>query len=75
MIKFGTSGFRGIFADNFTKENVQKVAYAITKVYPNKKDVVTMGYDNRFMGEHFAKWMAEVFVAYGYKINFYNTLL
>lgn len=72
MIKFGTSGFRGIFADNFTKENVQKVAYAITKVYPNKKDVVTMGYDNRFMGQHFAIWMAEVFAAYGYKINFYN---
>lgn len=71
MIKFGTSGFRGVFADNFTKENVQKIAFGLIKVFP-KKFEIPIGYDNRFMGDFFAKWMAEVFVAYGYTVKFYK---
>ena len=66
IIKFGTSGFRGILADNFTKENVQKVAYSVAKKYhqltkkTQQRQPIPVGYDNRFMGQDIAKWFAEV---------------
>ena len=65
MIKFGTSGFRGIMSDNFTKENVQKIAHAlcvITKEDNIKNPAVVIGFDNRFMSQDFAKWVCEVLV-------------
>ena len=75
MIKFGTSGFRGIIADNFTKENVQKVAYGFVKyLEQNELDniEISVGYDNRFLSKDFAKWFSEVVCAYGVKVNFYT---
>ncbi|MDD4816081.1 MAG: hypothetical protein PHQ62_02980 [Clostridia bacterium] len=73
MIKFGTSGFRGVFADTFTKENVQKIGFALTKHFKNNlSNWVYVGYDNRFMGKQFAMWISEVLVAYGAKVMFYN---
>ncbi len=60
MIKFGTSGFRGIMNDDFTKENIRKVAIGLKAKAKeeNLKDVsVVIGYDNRFMSENFAKWI------------------
>lgn len=71
MIKFGTSGFRGIMGDNFTKESVQKVAYAIAKTFKNAT-IIPVGFDNRFMGKMFAEWLAEVLCAYGKKVKFYT---
>ena len=75
MIKFGTSGFRGIMGDNFNKQNLQKIAYAVSKLIKDEKvktPVIDIGFDNRFMGEFYAKLATEVFVAYGIKINFYE---
>jgi len=62
MIKFGTSGFRAIIGENFTKENVQKVAQALAKKIKQdkSKQPVVIGYDRRFMSDYFAKWFAEV---------------
>ena len=37
MIKFGTSGFRGIMGDNFNKQNLQKIAYAVSKLIKDEK--------------------------------------
>ena len=37
MIKFGTSGFRGILGDNYTKENVQRIAYALCEIVKEDK--------------------------------------
>lgn len=71
MIKFGTSGFRGIIADNFTKENVQKIAYAIAKTSKTNA-IIPVGFDNRFMGKQFAMWLCEVLVAYGKQIKFFD---
>lgn len=75
MIKFGTSGFRGIIADNFTKENVQKVAYGFVK-YIETKELenveISVGFDNRFLSKNFAIWFSEVVCAYGVKVNFYT---
>jgi phosphomannomutase len=57
-IRFGTDGWRGIIADDFTFENARKVAYAIARyiVRAEKPDRgVIVGYDNRFASERFAK--------------------
>ncbi len=50
-IKFGTDGWRGVIADDFTFENVRRVAQATadywnSMVGTNKAAIV--GYDNRF---------------------------
>ncbi len=62
MIHFGTSGFRAIIGDEFTKENVQKIAYALAKIMKQDKNnkPIVIGYDKRFMGRQFAIWFAEV---------------
>ena len=76
MIKFGTSGFRGVIGENFNKENVQKIAYALTKLIKQEKEkfpCVHIGYDNRFMGEIFAKWFSEVLIYEKIKVVFYDT--
>ena len=75
MIKFGTSGFRGIIGDNFTRENVQKVAFALSKLIKEEKvqsPCVHIGFDNRFMGEMFAKWFSEVLIVENIKVVFYD---
>ena len=73
MIKFGTSGFRAVIGDGFTKENVQKVAYAVCKNITKKKDaVIDIGFDNRFIANFYAKWVAEVFLYHKIKVNFYK---
>ena len=69
MIKFGTSGWRGIIAEDFTYDNVRVVTQAISKLIneENKKASVIVGYDTRFMSEDYAKASAEVLAANGIK--------
>src|SRR6266566_7058031 len=67
-IKFGTDGWRGVIADDFTVENVKKVCSAIARYViraeqPGKG--VLVGYDNRFGGERFARAAAETIAATG----------
>jgi len=64
-IKFGTDGWRAVMARDFTFENVRLVSQAIadfvqTHGQPNRGIVI--GYDNRFLSEHFARAVAEVLV-------------
>ena len=75
MIKFGTSGFRAIFAEDFTKENVQKVAQALCKIIKKEKSKkpVVIGYDRRFMSETFAQWIAEVLAGNKIQAKLYTT--
>ena len=68
-IKFGTDGWRGIIADDFTFANVRRVAQA-TADYWNaqplpKKTIV--GYDNRFFSEVYARLVCEVLAANGFE--------
>lgn len=67
MIKFGTGGFRGVIADDFTKENVQKIAQGLADIAAAHgwDQPIVIGYDYRFMSDRFAEWMAEVFAAAG----------
>ncbi|MGH9681396.1 MAG: phosphoglucomutase/phosphomannomutase family protein, partial [Candidatus Acidiferrales bacterium] len=61
-IKFGTDGWRGVIADDYTYENVRKVATAIARyiVRAEKPNAgVIVGYDTRYSSEHFARAAAE----------------
>lgn len=72
VIKFGTDGWRGIIADEFTVENVRRVAQGtaeyIKKNFPANLQVV-LGHDCRFAGELFAENTARVFNANGIKVK------
>ena len=69
MIKFGTSGWRGIIADDFTYANVAIVTQAIANLLKEQctKNSVIIGYDTRFMSEDFAKSSAEILAGNGIK--------
>lgn len=69
MIKFGTDGFRAIIGQDYTFENVEKIAQAQAdslKERGGKKVVV--GYDTRFLSEDFALSVAEVFSSNGFEV-------
>ncbi|MDD5245815.1 MAG: phosphoglucomutase/phosphomannomutase family protein [Candidatus Omnitrophica bacterium] len=58
-IKFGTDGWRGVIADNYTFKNLKIVSQAVADyVGPGKK--VAVGYDTRFMSADFAQISAEI---------------
>ena len=58
MIRFGTSGWRAIIADEFTFAGVRLVTQAICEHLrasgAEKGSLIIVGYDTRFMGERFA---------------------
>ena len=63
VVKFGTDGWRGIIADDFTYENVRVAARAIALYVMEHEDPskgVCIGYDTRFGSRSFAKVVAEV---------------
>jgi alpha-D-glucose phosphate-specific phosphoglucomutase len=69
-ITFGTSGWRGIFCEDFTFENVKIVTQAIADHLRAKGTAaggVVIGYDGRFMGERFARETARVLAGSGIK--------
>lgn len=69
MIKFGTDGWRGVIADDFTFDGVRKAAYGTAKFAEEfKVKEIVIGYDRRFLSEEFAKASAEVVAAMGYKV-------
>lgn len=73
-IKFGTDGWRGLIADDFTFDNVKLVARAIG-AYLIKNSIsglVVIGYDARFMASGFAKTVGDSLNLMGietYKFN------
>jgi len=70
-IKFGTDGWRGVIADDFTYDNVRIVAQAIAdhlKESGKAADGLVVGYDFRFASEGFAAAVAEVVASNGIKV-------
>lgn len=65
MIEFGTGGWREIIGDQFTKENIRKIATALVKM--TTKNTIILGYDRRFLSREAAHWFCEVLAAH--KIN------
>jgi phosphoglucomutase len=74
-IKFGTSGWRGIIADDFTFSRVRTVTQAIADhltAQGLKDKGVIVGYDTRFLSERFAAESVRVFTANGIRVYFSN---
>ena len=74
-IKFGTDGWRGIIADDFTFENVRRVAGAIASYvlkYEDAQRGVIVGYDARFASPRAAQIVAEVIAAAGVPVKLAN---
>lgn len=73
-IHFGTSGWRGIIADDFTFSGVRRAAAAVAGYARTQKNspVLLIGYDTRFFSEEFALAAAAVLKAHGCKVLFCN---
>src|SRR5436190_15556888 len=68
MIKFGTSGWRGIIGEDFTFENVRVATQGIVnylKKSSQKGNGVVVAYDTRFLSEKFASEGAKIFAFNG----------
>src|ERR1700733_14699547 len=71
-VQFGTDGWRGILADDFTDENVRLAAGAIAHYVREHEDPargLRIGYDTRFMSQRFAQIVAEVAAASGIPVR------
>ncbi|MBI2165502.1 MAG: phosphoglucomutase/phosphomannomutase family protein [Chloroflexi bacterium] len=69
-IKFGTDGWRGIIADDFTFENVRFCAQGVAQYLLGTGQAprgLVVGYDTRFASEDFAAAVAEVMAGNGIK--------
>ena len=74
-IKFGTDGWRGIIADDFTFDNVRRVAGAIASYvlkYEDPSRGVIVGYDARFASPRAAQVVSEVLAAAGIPVKLAN---
>src|SRR6202790_396000 len=74
-IKFGTDGWRGIIADDFSLDNVRRVAGAIASYVLKCEDAqrgVFVGYDTRFASQRAAQVAGEVIAAAGIPVKLAN---
>ena len=74
-IKFGTDGWRGIIADDFTFDNVRRVAGAIASYvlkYEESRRGVIIGYDTRFLSQRVAQVASAVVAAAGVPVKLAN---
>ena len=68
QIKFGTSGWRAIVAEEFTFANIRRAVTGIARYVASQKPAgarVIVGRDPRFLGETFCAMAAEVLSAHG----------
>ena len=68
-IKFGTDGWRGVIAKDFTFEKVQIISQGVSDYLKSKKNLksknprVVIGFDTRFLSDLFAKSAAEIYLS------------
>jgi len=75
QIKFGTDGWRGVIGRDFTFSNVEVVTQAIADYMEAQQPAsraVLVGYDCRFMAQHFARRVAEVLAGNGFQVEVLN---
>ncbi len=68
QIKFGTSGWRAVMAEDFTFANVQRAVRGIARYVASQKPKgarVIVGRDPRFLGETFCSMAADILTAHG----------
>src|SRR5215468_998534 len=74
-IKFGTDGWRGVIAEDYTFANVRRVAGAIAAYVleaENPAHGVVIAYDTRFSSRRFAEACAETIAAAGIPVKLAN---
>jgi phosphomannomutase len=81
-LRFGTSGVRGRWEVDFTKESAQRVVQAICDFLKDEKvpdyvgaeDLrgrrIVIGYDTRANAKRVAEWVAQVCLANGFQVDF-----
>jgi len=77
VIKFGTDGWRGVIADDFTFANVRTAAEAIAAYIHAQEDPkkgLCIGYDTRFGSKAFARACADVVAATGIPVQLANAV-
>lgn len=67
-IRFGTSGWRAVIADDFTFANVRLVTEAICSYLTTEQGAIVVGHDTRFMGEAFATVSSDIASAKGFRV-------
>jgi phosphomannomutase len=70
-IKFGTDGWRGRIADDYTFTNVRRCAQGFVRymqLLGQPELSIVIGYDKRFQSEDFAAAAAEVLAGHGIKV-------
>ncbi len=78
-IKFGTDGWRGVIAKDFTFERVALVAklaaHVLQKTFGEStgSNTVIVGYDRRFLAEEFARYAAESIQSAGFDVKLSET--
>ena len=78
-IKFGTDGWRGVIAADFTFARVQQLAPIAAQVLAEyygdqaQNHLILVGYDRRFLAEKFAQTTAEAVQAAGFNVYLANT--
>src|ERR1700687_1920640 len=68
QIKFGTSGWRAVMAEEFTFANVRRAVGGIARYVASQKAQgarVIVGRDPRFLGETFCAMAAEILASHG----------
>jgi alpha-D-glucose phosphate-specific phosphoglucomutase len=75
IIKFGTDGWRGVIADDFTFDNVRLVASAIAAYVVKHEDPrrgAIVGYDTRYASDRAARLVSEVLAGAGIPVKLAN---
>ena len=70
-IRFGTDGWRGLIADDFTFANVAQCSQGLAnylKARGTEGQGVVVGYDTRFLSREFAETVARVCAGNGIKV-------
>ena len=69
-IRFGTSGWRAVLAEEFTFPNARRVIAAIARVLAadgRSGGLVLVGYDTRFLADRFAAEAARILARHGFR--------
>ena len=71
-IRFGTSGWRAIIAEDFTYKNVRLATEAIcgylNESFGENRQTLIIGHDSRFMGESFSQVAANIAAQKGFRV-------
>lgn len=71
-IRFGTDGWRGVIADDFTEANVARVVHAAATVWAEEemgpRRPLVVGYDTRFNSRRVAELAADILASRGWPV-------